>query len=246
MNKNCKNCGESVEHNYCSNCGQSIETGRINLHYLSHEIQHSVLHVDRGILYTIKELLIRPGHTIKNYLDGKRVNYFKPFAFVIILGTLYGFIAHFFNAYPESSLIPDDADIEAAEYNKMALEWIYGHYSVVMLTLTPIIALSSYLVFRKSIYNYFEHLIMYSYIVGIQILILLVGYIFYYNFSSVWFVVITSFLSLCYNVWVLIQIFSKGYWPKTMIRASVSLFLAFVLTLFVSTAIGVFFQLFYR
>lgn len=244
MNKSCKNCGEVVQFNYCSNCGQSAETGRINFHYLSHEIQHSVLHVDRGILYTIKELLIRPGYTIKNYLDGKRVNYFKPFAFVIILGTIYGLIAHFFDAYPEKEIVPNDVDAKVAEYYAIIIEWMYGHYSLVMLGLTPIVALSSYLVFRKSVYNYFEHLVMYSYIVGIQILLLLIGYIFYYNFSAIWFIGITSFLGYCYNIWVLTQVFSQGSWFKTMIKATVSIFLAFGFSVFVSMLIGIFLPFF--
>ncbi|MFV0536124.1 MAG: DUF3667 domain-containing protein [Dysgonomonas sp.] len=244
MNKNCKNCGEVAQYNYCSNCGQSTGTGRINFHYLSHEIQHSVLHVDRGIIYTVKELLTRPGYTIKNYLEGKRVNYFKPFAFIVILGTIYGLVAHFFNAYPEKEIVPNDVDV--AEYYTIIIEWMYGHYSLVMLGLTPIVALSSYLVFRKSVYNYFEHLVIYSYIVGIQIFLLLVGYIFYYNFSAIWFIGIISLLGYCYNIWVLTQVFSKGSWFKTMIKAILSILLALVLTVFVSIIIGIFFQLFYK
>lgn len=246
MIENCKNCGASVQSNYCSNCGQSTETGRINFHYLSHEIQHSILHVDRGIFYTIKELLRRPGDTIKNYLNGKRVNYFKPFAFVVIMGTIYGLTAHFFNAYPESDMMPNDVDTEISEYYKTIIEWMYGHYSLVMLALTPIAALSSYLVFRKREYNYFEHLIIYSYIVGIQIFMLLVGYIFYYSFSSIWTIATTSFFGYCYNIWVLTQVFSKTFWLKTMMQAIFSIFLALVLTIFVAILIGVFVSFFHN
>lgn len=228
MSKECKNCGKPAESNYCSNCGQSTETERINLHYLSHEIQHSIFHVDRGILYTIKELLTRPGYTIKNYLDGKRVNYFKPFAFVVILSTIYGFIAHFFNVYPENSIMPD-MESESARYNQMTLEWMYSHYSMAMLFLTTFSALSSYLVFRKSGYNYLEHLVIYSYIVGIQIFLFLISYIFYYNFPSVWIIYVVSTLAYCYNAWVMFQLFNDGSW----IKAGVKIFVCFLLTMLI-------------
>lgn len=245
MNKSCKNCGEVAQSNYCSNCGQSTETGRINFHYLSHEIQHSVLHVDRGILYTVKELLTRPGCTIKNYLEGKRVNYFKPFAFVVILGTIYGFIAHFFNAYPESSLMTEMGD-EYARYNQMTLEWLYSHYSMVMLSLTPLSALSSFLIFRKSGYNYLEHLVIYSYIIGTQIFLFLISYIFYYNFPSIWIVYIVSALAYCYNIWVLFQLFNDGAWLKTIVRVLISLVLAMLMILTVSMIASFFIVYFFH
>ncbi|MDH6353963.1 hypothetical protein M2132_000283 [Dysgonomonas sp. PH5-45] len=79
----CKNCNSTIKGNYCQNCGQATKTDRINFHYLVHEIQHSIFHVDKGILFTIKELLLRPSITIKGYLEGKRVNLFKPFGFVV-------------------------------------------------------------------------------------------------------------------------------------------------------------------
>lgn len=239
MNKICKNCGESAQFNYCSNCGQSTETGRINFRYLSHEVQHSVLHVDRGILYTIKELLIKPGYIIKNYLDGKRVDYFKPFAFIFILGTIYGLIVHFLNVSPEKEMIPNGVSAEFSKSVETTIEWVYGHFSLVMLGFTFIAALSSYLVFRKSGYNYFEHLVMYSYIVGIMMFFQIISHILYYTLPVFWLIIATMLLSCCYMIWVLTQVFRKGSWFKTMIKAIICFFLAYGLWLFVSMLIGI-------
>lgn len=224
----CKNCGASVQKNYCSDCGQSTSAGRINSHYLWHEVQHSILHVDRGIFYTIKELILRPGITIKGYLDGKRVNHFKPFAFVIILGTIYGFIAHFFKVYPESELLPDLGP-ESTESGRKVMEWVYGHYSLVMLGLIPFTALASYWVFRKKGYNYSEYLVIYSYITGIQILILLLAYPFYYSFSSLEIVLAALFFVYLYYVWVFVQLFSKDLWIITVIKTIFSFIITFVI-----------------
>lgn len=226
----CKNCDNTINGNYCSNCGQSVKTGQINLHYLIHEIQHSIFHVDKGILYTIKELALRPEKTIKNYLSGKRVNYFKPFAFVIILGTIYGFVAHFFNLYPENEIMPSfDYSGNSFKYGQKSMELIYSKYSFAILALVPFSALSTFLFFRKNKYNYWEHLIINSYIAGMQVFILLIFYLLYVCFKSPWIYFTGSFLAYIYTIWVLVGLFSKNSKLITIIKATSSLIVSFII-----------------
>ncbi|MBC8155688.1 MAG: DUF3667 domain-containing protein [Bacteroidetes bacterium] len=78
MTKHCQNCNSELNGNFCSHCGQSSNTHRLNFHFLWHDIQHGLLHIDKGILYTTKELFTRPGHSIREFLLGKRVKHFKP------------------------------------------------------------------------------------------------------------------------------------------------------------------------
>ncbi|MDN5481533.1 MAG: DUF3667 domain-containing protein, partial [Chryseobacterium sp.] len=68
---------------FCSNCKQNIKPKRIDGHYILHEIEH-VLHFDRGILYTIRELLIRPGENIRNFISENRSRLVKPVLFIIV------------------------------------------------------------------------------------------------------------------------------------------------------------------
>lgn len=65
----CKNCNHNFKGNFCNNCGQTANTHEINFTSILHEIQHGIFHIDKGILYTSKELFRRPGHTIREYLD---------------------------------------------------------------------------------------------------------------------------------------------------------------------------------
>ncbi|OAH73163.1 hypothetical protein AXA65_08850 [Chryseobacterium sp. FP211-J200] len=58
----CKNCGHRFEGKFCNNCGQTADTNRINYHDLKHQLTHSLFHIDAGLLYTSKQLFIRPGH----------------------------------------------------------------------------------------------------------------------------------------------------------------------------------------
>jgi len=246
----CKNCNNTVKENFCSNCGQSAKTGRIDLHYLWHELQHSLFHVDKGIFYTLKELTLRPGITIEGYLSGKRVNHFKPLAFVIILGTIYGFIAHFTNLFPEQSVIPDfgNSDMnspEASEYSRKFVEIVYSHYSLSMLILVPFLSLSSFLIFKKSGYNYWEHLIIYSYIVGMQVVIMIIFFFLYYFVRSPWVLFASSIFTYLYNIWVFVQLFGKKSKLKTVAETIISFVFAFTVLLvliFIVTFIVVFFM----
>lgn len=234
MSDICKNCSTPISGKYCSNCGQSTTTERINFHYIIHEIQHSVFHVDRGILYTIKELITRPGESIREYLSGKRITHFKPFSFILILGTIYGFICFFLKVYPENSFAYLQTDAAANNYSQLVFDWMYGHYSFVMLAFIPFYALASYIVFKKSGYNFVEFLVISSYIVGMQILILILTYPIYYFTLSVWVVMLIFLFCYLYHFWVYIQLFGKDSRINTVCKTLVSMVLSFLFVVIAS------------
>ena len=82
----CKFCAETFDSNFCPNCGKPKNIKRIDRHFIIHELIHSVFHVDGGIFYTIKELAVRPGESVRKYIDGEkeRFKHFKPFGFLIL------------------------------------------------------------------------------------------------------------------------------------------------------------------
>ncbi len=167
----CKNCNQTFEGNFCNNCGQTANTHEINFKGILHELQHSVLHIDKGILYTTKELFRRPGHTIRDYLNGQRVKHFKPFAYVLILSTIYTIASQFLNnSIPLESFLSGVAD--GADSKPVLIvgiiKWIKTHYAYTTLFTLPFISLASYLSFIKAKYNYFQHLILNSFIAGQQ------------------------------------------------------------------------------
>lgn len=182
MSKNCANCGEDLRGNYCSNCSQSAHVGQIDLHEIVHEFMHGVLHVDKGILYTAKELTLRPGQTIRNYLSGKRVNYFKPLAYLFLLSTIYIILIQFSNISLTKELVQvhlnDDVNEEIVatidkqiEATNALFEFLINRFAIMNLLMLPVIALLSYICFRKQKYNYGEHLIINSYVSGHIILV---------------------------------------------------------------------------
>src|SRR5699024_2489794 len=99
--KICKNCGNKFEGNFCNHCGQKAEIGKIDAVFFLKEIGGSIFYTDKGFFFTIKELATRPGKAIKEFIDGKRIVYFKPVSFVLIFTILYSILLYSFDIKTE-------------------------------------------------------------------------------------------------------------------------------------------------
>ena len=65
---NCINCNNQISEDFCPKCGQSAKLKRIDKHYVSHELLH-LFHFEKGFFYTAKELFLRPGDSIKEFIE---------------------------------------------------------------------------------------------------------------------------------------------------------------------------------
>ncbi|MDQ8013207.1 MAG: DUF3667 domain-containing protein [Flavobacterium nitrogenifigens] len=153
----CKNCNTDFTGNYCPNCGQPASTHPINIHFLWHDIQHGLLHVDKGMLYTARELFTRPGHSVREFIEGKRVQHFKPISMLIVLATFYGFLYH----YNSLNLLMAGGEY-SSQYDKIN-NWMASHYSLYTLAEVPFFTLGTYIAFRKQGYNFLEYMILNSF-----------------------------------------------------------------------------------
>jgi Protein of unknown function (DUF3667) len=217
---NCKNCNINFNGNFCSNCGQAANTNEINFKSILHEIEHGLLHIDKGMLYTTKELFHRPGHTIREYLEGKRIKHFKPIAYVLILSTIYVLLTKFSH---KTTLIEKvfvviangQAEKSGGKLNFLIvfLDWMKNHYSYTTLIILPIISLASYLSFFKTKYNYFQHLILNSFIAGQRTVVFLLIFPFIYFIQDKEIInTINQFkiiLGVVLNFWAYYQFFSS-------------------------------------
>jgi hypothetical protein len=162
---NCKICKAEVSQNYCANCGQPVVLKRINGGYLAHEIEH-VLHFERGILYTMRELLLRPGINIKAFISHDRSRLVKPVIFIIITSLVYTLISNFFH-------IRGMVSHDLAEQSTAAkiFTWTESHMGYSNILMGGLIALFIKFFFRKYSYNYFEILILLCFVMGFGMLI---------------------------------------------------------------------------
>jgi|GEM_PF-2928910 len=91
---NCPNCNAQLSGLYCANCGQSTET-EIALKPVLTSLIKKASELDFRFVRVVKELFVRPGAMIKDYLLGKRVIYANPFKSLFYTATIYFLVVTF-------------------------------------------------------------------------------------------------------------------------------------------------------
>ena len=207
MNITCKNCGQIFKGHFCNNCGQASETHKINAHFLWHDIQHGLLHFDAGIPYSLKQLFTRPGHSIREFIEGKRIRHFKPLSLVAVLGALYGFLYHYFHIDLFSN--SNDSTIDLNDYN----EWMATHFSWVTIATIPIYTFGTFIVFRKQGYNFFELFVLNTFKASqrlfVQVLTFPVLLYLKSKGHAEWFSTLTYIIGVVLIFWTNTQFFNK-------------------------------------
>ena len=94
--QHCNNCGHDFTGNFCPVCSQKADMGRIGWH----SVRQGVMDIwglgTRSLLYSLWQLLLRPGHLISDYIDGKRQVSFPPVKMLFIVAVVYSIVAYWF------------------------------------------------------------------------------------------------------------------------------------------------------
>jgi hypothetical protein len=156
----CLNCGAAVTTNYCGHCGQKSATHRFTIgHLIAHDVIHGVFHLDKGFLFTVKQLFTRPGNAIREYIEGKRVNHFNSVTFLLLVLAV--------NVFLISTGWFSFAKVIGVPQNQNILEniqhFLSKNYKALLAFTIPANALITFLVFSKAKLNYAEHLVMQTY-----------------------------------------------------------------------------------
>lgn len=236
MNQNCKNCNNPLKGNFCSNYGQSSQTKRINMVDLLYDFVYVLFQVDKGFFYTTKELFLHPGQMLRDYLAGKRIQYFKPFNFLLLTATICAFLAIFLDisiSY-NSTWLTDGEGLSVDKYNQIN-HWMLEYYGIINLALLPFTSLATFLVFRRSKYNFGEHLIINTYVTGLGLIMLILSLpILYFIRKQSTGIYLQLFLSSIIYLYMYMRVFSNyPFWNRFLL-----LLWFFVLLLIILLSIG--------
>ena len=235
---NCKNCNQKFVGNFCNYCGQAANTHKLSLHYIWHDLQHGLFHFDNGIFYTIKQLLTRPGHTTREFINGKRVRHFKPLSFVVALATFYGILYHYFigNLF--------DINHKSSQENVMSIfenvaRWLTDHYAYGSFILILGATFSTYFIYKKEEYNWAEHFVLNTFFVGLTLVssFILLPVLFVLKLNGgeglPGYAIFSQYLNFMLMFWCYAQFFTR----LSIIQKLVRTVLSFILMLFISTTI---------
>ncbi len=223
---------------------------RITFKSLLNDIANT-FNFEKGILYTLKELILHPGSSIKAYLTTGRFNYMNPLKLLILTTALAVFFTSFLNVFEtESENVMSKSFFSGLEkgYNsagtgkKEVLEKLtnfdykqlfYENLNILLFMALPITALFSYLLLSKKKYNYAENLALNAFIISVQNLVYVLFVIeMEIVFSNIW-VGLFVLLSYGYLIYVYIDFFKLE-----TLGGIIKMFLAIFLSNIVATILN--------
>lgn len=240
--RSCLNCQSETAGAYCANCGQKASTHRYSLiHFMEHDLIHGVWHVDKGVLFTVKELILRPGDSVREFIQGKRVGFFSFVTLIILLLAISSLLAPYVQVHL-ADIMPPNSKQTFSAYENFATKYP----KVIILILIPLYSSFSYFWFKKAKLNYSEHLVLNSYKTAVELILALlftIITIFYTHIPTLLIIyyVFVAMGGFLYSIWFYSQFFTGyGYsrssklWRAIMVSVSyliISLVIGFLMAL---------------
>ena len=237
----CKNCQHPFEGNFCSNCGQKTNTKRLDFEFVKDELKYTFFHINKGLLYTAKQLFIRPAATIVEFIDGKRIQHYKPILLVFVLAGIEGLLSHYLNL---EKVLKNLSNKEAkySAINTQIFDWISNHTTFLELATVPLISLCSWLAFKKWGYNYVENIIINCFAAAQRLIIGIVFFPITFSLSSTkYFMLTNGFLTLItygFTIYVYSKIYNKQVLGNVILRIVLFVFLLLMAFIIITTLIG--------
>lgn len=246
----CLNCKTSYVGNFCPHCGQKSNIKRLTFREAFENLIGIFTNFEKGFLHTCLDLCYRPGHMIRDYIKGHRVEYVKPVQLIFLLGTIY--LAEHYLLFMEWMNSPTTHDDTLTEKYPELTNFM--HHVIDYLDTPPILALMAILFlmlpnkffFRKSPFGQNMNLAEHFYamvFVGCQIFILAILIMpinFFIGYDSI---SITKYASVLI-IWDFYQLMGFKFW-KTVRQCLKSILLGFLLMLicviiFASITVGLY------
>ncbi len=102
MNKSsqCRNCNAQLNGNFCQQCGQRSSVHKVTFKETFEDLINGLFTVNAPFVITMKLLFLNPGELFRNFLNGRRKNYYKPVSFFIVTTLLYIVVRSIINYDP--------------------------------------------------------------------------------------------------------------------------------------------------
>lgn len=227
----CINCGRAVagsDQKFCPACGQPTPVRRIDWRFMAHELEHSVLSMDRGVLYSLKELMLRPGRLMRDYLEGRRAKQAKPLLLIMVTAAAVVFLSQYLlgggvmdglaASVPAGDAQASEGAAAFAKASESVAGWMNRYFALYTLLLLPLEAAAFRLSFhRAGGLNYPEWFVLTAFLT-VQTFIFWMLLILLHRWLPqplLW----VSAVSVLYGIFSLIQFFRGHPWWKSLLRA---------------------------
>lgn len=254
---NCLNCGAAVATRFCAECGQENTTYRVSLARLVGDLFEELFQLESRLWRSLATLFRRPGLLTLDYNAGRRVRYTTPLRLYLIASVAYFFVG---SVLPQtkvpSNVRFDLADVNADKDVQNASPFVKDIFQRVQANakdpqatiarvrhaltewapriaagLVPLMALLTWLVFRRPKLYFVEHLVFALHAHATAFFLLLVTEVLPFGIVGV----IAFFAMLA-----LLFLAARRVFEQSRLATALKLsFVAFVYSMFLGTGIGV-------
>ena len=198
----CANCGTEFQSNFCPVCGQKAGVGKIGWRSVRQGLMVVWGMDSRSLLFSIVQLLLRPGYLISDYISGKRLVSFPPVKMLLLVAI--GMML--------AQTIADTPDTVGNDTIKSATDlftrWADNNYGWAMMAASTLFLLPTWLLFRNAPKHH-KHTLPEGFFIQV--------------FMATLFTIIGILSMLCHSLYLLLlwgfyyliayrQLFGYGWW----------------------------------
>lgn len=116
----CPTCGTHFVGNFCPRCGQSSFSRRFSFKGNLTRFLEEWGFGNRSFLRTVRDLVLRPGYLIRDYLNGMFMAYFPPFKMLLMLAAITLLVYSGFNIKGQNLIQKEQTELEETFSEKNA------------------------------------------------------------------------------------------------------------------------------
>jgi hypothetical protein len=212
MSNICKNCNFETDGKFCSNCGQSTSTKKIDWSFCFKEFIFNNFTFHKGMLFTIKSLILNPKKMVENYLAGKRIRYTGAVQFFLFILIFKGIISLLVG-----DVGPEKPGTITANDDSSQLD-MQSYIRPMLFIFVTISSLGNYLVYKSRKFSLAEHFVLNFYIIGMCFFLTQVFDLITFNKIQDWnilimaLIVISYYIRIFYDKKIRVVDFLKGIW----------------------------------
>jgi len=206
----CLNCDNEATGSFCQNCGQKTSTSRFSPKQIFKNDIASKYYsfFKNGLFFTLKELATRPGHSIREYIEGKRVDHMNYMSLYLLLSAAGIFIDKYAKVSYAALVAEDNSTVKIMENY---FNFLRDNPKTYIFVTIPIVSFFTFQLLKKSSFNFAEHLILHVYKASALLVITKITMLFSLLTANIGFLkVINTFTDIAvfsYSFWFLYQFF---------------------------------------
>ncbi len=185
--------------------------------------------LERGLGYTIKQMLLRPKKAVQEYLFEDRHRMVKPLGFMLLVVAIAAFMSSFLLDFESTiaEMVSRDAGLKKLpeEIQKLLIRFFelsQQYFNLFLMANIPTITLSTFLIFKEKGLNFPEHLVINVYIFSIQTLLIMPFIPFLLDSPLLGFIILV--INLGYFYYALTKIFELQ-WGEGVLKTVLVYFL---------------------